>query len=353
MTNGRVFNYTEEALVVYLRGDCESMGYVLGPGDMTPEKADPDVFVHLDADANSIRGHQNGWKIEPNCRTYVYRKPGRFPFGPVEHDLHCIPSDITRLEPAYTKVALRPASGAGSDFGLSAPMKGDHDGFQAFEWQNTFAVEESPGVECRVHQSERRLKFRFRETRTARFIRSGLEITVRIKPTEFAGLQQEERMRMPDALRRALADYWNRAVNPTGSKKPLRFRAEWVDKEEDATVQLRSGSDVASKAGEWRIDMTPAALAHEYGHLLGLMDEKYLFRRLELRNKRVVTLAEQREAERRDFPDRSARRIVPRGNEADRKPNIMESVEGPEPSVDQTLVDSVYTARNVQVLRFR
>lgn len=342
MADGRVFNYSEDRLVVYHLGASGLVGNVLGDGEMTPDGVVADSVIHVDFEDHAIRCHQYGWKVEPSFQTYVYRNSGPFLFGPVEHDLHCIPSDLARLEPGYSKISRQDRQGISinlsAGWGIAAPPRGSLDGFNELEWRNLF---------------------RLFESKKASFIRSGLHLTVRIQLLPFEGIKDEEKTHVRTSLKDGLANYWNRAVNPSGTSSPLRFHAELVEEFADAKIQIRrkqSGStqNEPNNKDEWWTDIGPQSAAHEYGHLFGLIDEYYIYERKADHNKDVKTPAQMRDAEKRDYPGRNKKRAGAGECPSGHPRNLMEDPFSSAPNpVDQKLIDSVYTANNVQAPCFR
>ena len=334
MASGRVLNYSGDSLVVFHSTEGSLKGNVLEDGRISPDGIEPAIIVHRESADHAIRDYQNGWKLEPACRTHVYRRSGAIVlFGPVEHDLHCIPEDVARLEPAYSKAEIGDTKGVAIDTSASwgdvAPAMGPLDGYNEIPWKNFFT---------------------FWERKTARYIRTGENITLRIDLAPVANFTLQQLSAVHAAIKNALRKYWNAAPNPSGSSKAMVFRVELVSEQEDARVQLRKkppkGSKEPNNLEEWWDDISPESVAHEFGHLLGLMDEYCVYKRLDKANQSVKTAKDMCDAEERDYPGRYERRAKVGKCPTGRVVNVMERDDTPaDTRIDESLIDSVFKRR--------
>ena len=339
LLNGRVYNYTGEILAVIHRDGSNRLGNILEDGQMTPSSIEPEMIFHLERDDHVIRTHHYGWILDPGCQTMVYRRSdGIVWFGPVEHDLHCIPTDITKLEPPYFKASSHGADGVAisldNTWGEPAPAKGPHDGFNEIRWKNFYT---------------------FRESRRANYMRTGRTVTIRLKLSPYDGMSTADLNKVHQSIMDAMSLYWNTATIPTGSSDRMVFRVELVDEYEDHGVQLKLRGDPnkgpSSNSDEWWSDIMPGPLAHELGHVLGLRDEYYVFNRDEgARNPRKMTFAQHKAAEQADYPGRYERRVA--GGQCSLVANVMEKTDAPV-VVDANLIDSIFTASDKQVFCLR
>jgi hypothetical protein len=350
MSNGRAINYSGAPLVVIYQNAGSRVGNVLQDSQMTPDSVEPEIIFHLEFDDNVIRGHHYGWNLESGCLTYVYRRSTDIVwFGPIEHDLHCIPTDITRLDPAYSKAT---ASDLGlvvidSDpsWGVFAPAPELRDGFNQFEWTNIFDYRFGPLV--------------------SRYMRTGLNVTMRLKllpsPYPYPEIPAADLDHIHQAIVEALSQHWNKAAPPTGSASRMVFRVELIEENEDHVVELKFDPQRLHRrcdSDHWWQDITAAVVTHELGHVLGLIDEYYLYDNDDPKHKGMTRSSnpaanwkQERAAEQEDYPGRYEQRVKTGNCDTSRPPNVMES---PQTTlIDASLVDSIYTASNKQILCFR
>ena len=215
---------------------------------------------------------------------------------------------------------------------MNAPQIGLRDGFNTIRWNNTFVA---------------------REKKVAKYIRTGLNITIRLKLLPYKGMAASVMISIQTAVQGAL-DYWNSAGPiSNGSPDTLKFRVELVSDYEDATVQIRKrptqGKKEPNNSKEWWQDAQRNNVAHELGHLMGLMDEYYVYDRKADRNKGVSTKAQRRAAEKKDYLGREKLRAKNGPCGTSRPANLMEFNRDPQHiMIDRSLIRSIFDAQNIQ-----
>lgn len=342
---GHVHNLSGADLAVIYSDGGTRQGHVLEDGQRTPDNIQPEAIFHVPFDDHLLRGQHYGFHLEPDCETYVYRRSSRWAiFGPTEHDLHCLPPDPSRLEPAYTPAIV-----------------GDFD-FISIAIDPTWSVPaEAQGVLDGLNEVDFKASFNlFSRPKTARYIRTTIPsksqvwITERIRFKPASSVTAADIAAVKVVLQNALAGYWNhtsvpQATDDQGGQWTLRFRAEVVDDHEDRAIAIEvhpAGAKQANNWERWWTNIIVASVAHEFGHLVGLMDEYYLFDRS---TSKAVTCKDKQQAERDKYSNRFAERL-PNCVAA----NLMEDPHGVvAPGIDQRLVDSVFTGEFRQVLCLR
>jgi hypothetical protein len=110
---------------------------------------------------------------------------------------------------------------------------------------------------------------------TAAFEQTWSHIIIRIRLNPDAGIS--------DATMNTLRNTWRNGIQTTWSNRwrvgrademtcPLMFEVQWVTTNQHHTVRVRPGS-ARSNMTTWDTQDTGAVAAHEFGHMLGLVDE--------------------------------------------------------------------------------
>lgn len=327
---GAVYNYSGTELAILHEQSSNLVGHTLRNQSRTPPLVEPRFILPVDRDDYRIRDSLFGWKLEPNCDTYIYRKSGFVLLGPVELDLHCIPP-TSRLTPAYSKASKGDVEPVAIDedktWGSDIPEMGQFDGYREIEWENYFKLFES---------------------KTAKFIRTGLEITVRIQLTISSGVSSADVANVHTQILAGI-DKWNTLPPVVDPPHRMKFHIELVDEQPDYNIEIKMRPTPKSpnNTKEWWHDIKFNSVAHEFGHLLGLYDEYYVYRRND--HPLLKTNAQKRAAEKQDYPNRSDARQ----GTCSKPANLMENNHSSPLVIDDSLILSVYTEKNQQKMCFR
>lgn len=110
---------------------------------------------------------------------------------------------------------------------------------------------------------------------TAAFEQTWSEIVIRIRLNPDAGITPTTMQNLRAAWRNGIVNTWSNrwGIGHAGELTcPLAFDVQWVTSNEHHNVRVRLGPD-ATVMDTWDTTDPGGTAAHEYGHMLGLVDE--------------------------------------------------------------------------------